>query len=108
MKAVSGGKPRELKSNNNRVTDTRSSAFSPLLADSSAEMKRIHLALRIFKQLESLSERQLVDENEFLDALRKVGLDDRDAQAILDVLHNAGQVYEVKPLQYRSIRETSE
>ena len=75
----------------------------PCFQTAPAEMKRIHVALGIFKQIESQSKLQLVDEKEFLDALKKIGFDERAAKEILDVLHNAGQVYEVKPSQFRSI-----
>lgn len=79
-------------------------ASSPSLPlHSSAEIKRIHQALEVFKQLESQSRLQLVDEKQFLDALNETGSDDRTAREILDILHNAGQVYEIKPHQYRII-----
>jgi DNA replicative helicase MCM subunit Mcm2 (Cdc46/Mcm family) len=84
-----------------RITEKRTS-YS-LASSDSREAKKIRAALGIFKQLEDESQSQLVDEREFLNALKNVGLDDRATREAFDVLRNAGQIYEVRPSQYRSI-----
>lgn len=68
----------------------------------SREARKIRVALGIFKQLEAESKTRLVEEREFLSALRNIGFDPATRE-VLDFLRNVGQIYEVRPFQYRSI-----
>ena len=76
--------------------------FHLLTSSDSREARKIRAALGIFKQLEAESKMRLVEEREFLSALRNIGFDPATRE-VLDFLRHAGQVYEVRPFEYRSI-----
>lgn len=95
-----------MESKKQSIPGTWSSPFySSLSVDSSQEVRRIGFAIRTFKQLECQSngENQPVSEPIFLDALTGIGLNDREAKSVLELLHSQGQIYEISPHQYKSI-----
>ena len=79
---------------------------SSLFVNSSQEVRKIWLSVRTFKQLEesqSNGKHEPISETIFLGTLSGIGLDDREAKSVLDLLHSQGQIYEISPHQYKSI-----
>ena len=71
--------------------------------ESSQGIRKVELAIKTFRQLESELDHQPVPETIFMNALTESGLDDSVARRILGILHSQGQIYEISPRVYRSM-----
>lgn len=80
------------------------SPSSSSFLESSQVTRKVELAMKIFRKLESESEPRLVPETIFISALTESGLlDGGSARRILGILHSQGQIYEISPRIYRSM-----
>ena len=81
----------------------RSHSSSESFLESSQDVRKVELAFKTFRQLESESEHRPVPESIFINALTESGLDDSLARRIMGILHSQGQIYEISPRLYRSM-----